>query len=204
MIPHELPPKVTPLTYQSVINSMLLVWEQTGTQPNRAAVRLATAQIAIESGMRACMNYCISGIKSKPNNGVRCWQYFQTSEFWTADEYEHQAALGPNLIEATDKYDGNRRKYLVHPKHPACCFRAFETLDDAMLDHLLYLQHNYPEAWDALLKGYAIWFAHGLRQRGYFTAPERDYLAGERFRLAEEIAAVDEASLVWGDVAEYA
>jgi len=178
---------------------MLLVWEQTGTNPERKTCRLAAAQIAIESGLSSCLNYNISGIKARPNNGKTHWQYFKTTERFSPVQVVAAEKLGPGLVEVIGN-DGDKIKVWIKPKHPYCCFRAFETLNDAMLDHLLTLKNKFPNGWLGLLTGDAGKFAHGLKIDGYYTAKESDYDSGLEWRLKQELASVSDEHLVWGDV----
>lgn len=196
----ELPPLRTPINYPAVINSLLLTWEVTGLSPTKAACRLAAAQIAIESGLSSCWNYNLSGIKSHPNNGKTCWQYFATHELFTEAQVAYAEKVGPGLIQRVGP-KGGKIDIIVHPKHPFCCFRAFESLNDAMSDHLLTLQSRFHLGWEALLTGDPEAFAHGLRQGGYYTALETEYHAGLDWRIAQEIKSVPDDDLVWGDVA---
>jgi hypothetical protein len=196
----ELPPKLTPLTYASVINALLLAWEVTGVNPTRAAVRLATAQIAIESGLTSCQNFNISGIKSRPNNGKTCWQYFATTERFDAAQLAEAQRVGPGLVDVINPNDNGLIRVRVRPKHPYCCFRALEGLDDAMRDHLLTLRDKFPRAWAALQTGDPAQFAHGLKVDRYYTATETAYEQGLEWRLKQELAAVPDSALVWGDV----
>lgn len=194
----ELPSVITPITYQGVINALLLAWEVTGTEPTRAAVRLATCQIAIESGLASCRSYNVSGIKAYPT-GKYDYQFFATTEYYTDAQLADAKRRGP--VEVLGQQTDGRTKVLLRPKHPYCCFRAYETLDSAMRDHLLTLQKTFPHGWTGLLTGDAAKFAAGLRKDCYYTAPQKDYEQGLKWRWSQEIRVVSDNNLVWGDVA---
>lgn len=193
----ELDPKRTPITYNEICNALLLCWEVTGTVPTRRACRLAAAQIAIESGLKSCWNYNISGIKTKPNNGRTHWQFFSTTERFTEEQLIYAQRLSPG-IEIVGPSEG-KTLVKVHPKHPYCCFRAFESLSEAMRDHLLTLQAKFPDGFNGLLTGDPAQFAHGLKKNRYYTAIERVYSSGLSWRLQQVLREVPDTDLVWGD-----
>ena len=94
---------------------------------------------------------------------------------------------------------GLHNVYLI-PRHPWCCFRAFASLDLAMADHLATMQRKFPAGWAGLLTGDPAAFAHGLRQGGYYTATETSYAGGLQWRYAQELKAVPDDNIVWGDI----
>lgn len=193
----ELEPKRTPITYDEICNALLLCWEVTDTVPTRRACRLAAAQIAIESGLKSCWNYNVSGIKAKPNNGRTHWQYFTTTERLSAEAVLY-AQRWPG-IEICGQVEG-LTLVKVHPKHPYCCFRAFESLAEAMRDHLLTLQTKFPDGFKGLLTGDPKAFAHGLKVNRYYTAVEAVYAGGLEYRMREALREVPDGDAVWGDV----
>jgi hypothetical protein len=201
MTARRLEPKRTPLEYPGIINALLLAWEGT---PTRSAVRLAAAQIAIESGLNSCMNFNISGIKAK-QNGATCWQYFSTTEYYTPEQLKDAQAKAipfPNSLKIIGQ-SGTKTKVTLYPDHPACCFRAFESLAEAMADHLAFLRLKFPEGLKGLIEGDAQKFAVGLTygvHGAYFTAPLGEYVAGLKYRYAECLRKVPDSHLVWGDV----
>ncbi len=203
----ELALKRTPLDYESIAGALVLAWSSDSRFDNaypisRKAVRLASAQIAIESGLSSCWNYNLSGMKTSPNNkSGYSWQYFKTRERFTDAQLASAKTLGSvedkGVIEA-----GLHSVYLL-PKHPWCCFRAFESLDAAMLDHLQTLERKFPRGLAGLVLGDAAAFAHGLKQDGYYTATEKSYRDGLGWRYAQELKAVpDNLNIVWGDIPE--
>lgn len=192
----ELPSIVTPITYESVINALLLAWPN-DVDITRAAVRLAAAQIAIESGLSSCRSYNVSGIKARAG-GSYDWQYFSTKEYYTDGQLADAKSKGP--LDVLGVQPDGRTKVMLHPKHPYCCFRAFCDLQTAMADHLATLRTKFPHGWAGMLTGDANNFAIGLHADRYFTAPEKSYADGLRWRWAQEVKAVPDTDLVWGDV----
>lgn len=59
-------------------------------------------------------------------------------------------------------------------------FSAWPSLGDGCQFFVGYLSTRYSEAWTAAVKSDVEAFAAGLRQRGYYTAPEQAYAAGVR------------------------
>lgn len=194
----ELPAKRTPLTYDDICNALVRCWEITDANQTRKACRLAAAQIAIESGLASCWNFNISGIKSKPNNGKTHWQFFTTTERFNDAQLAEAQRRGPG-IEIVGPSEG-LTLVKVHPRHPYCCFRAFESLEAAVLDHLLTLQLKFPAGFKGLMSGDAAAFAHGLKISGYYTATEHAYAAGLEYRLREALREVPDGDAIWGDV----
>jgi hypothetical protein len=194
----ELEPKRTPINYDDICNALLLCWDVTDVNPTRKACRLAAAQIAIESGLSSCWNYNVSGIKAKPNNGKTHWQYFTTTERFTEEQLAYAQRLAPG-IEVVGPSEG-LTLVKVHPKHPYCCFRAFETFPEAMKDHLLTLQVKFPDGFRGLMTGDPAAFAHGLKANRYYTAVEHVYKEGLEWRLRQVLRDVPDSDLVWGDV----
>jgi hypothetical protein len=201
MTTHELPPLRTPLDYVSLCNALLLAWEpeQTGVEPSRAIIELAGAQVGIETGMGSCMNWNLSGIKARAN-GAYCWQYFATKERVDPATASQQQAANPSTIQIVGMEAG-LMKIKVLPKHPWCCFRAYESLKSAVADHLDTMHKHFPRAFEGLLTGNAEQFAHGLKLDRWYTATEQSYEAGLNWRLKQELAVVQNSN-IWGDVPE--
>jgi hypothetical protein len=198
---NELPPLRTPLTYPAIANGLLVAFSALDNMlvVNRRMVRVASCQIAIETGLSSCMNWNLSGMKTSPNNkGGYDWQYFKTRERFTDAQLAAAKQLGP--VEDSGTIEAGLHSIYLLPKHPWCCFRAFESLDVAMLDHLATLRRKFPRGWAGLITGDVEAFAHGLKQDGYYTATEASYAGGIAWRYAQEFKAVPEDDPVWGDV----
>jgi hypothetical protein len=169
----------------------------------RAAVRLVVAQFAVESGMRSCFNYNVSGIKTRPYSTKYDWQFFTTTERFDDARLKEAQRLGPLLVHFVAR-DEKMTTVRLLPKHPWCCFRAFQSLQAAVDDHCVTIRETFgkrePKSLDALLTGDPLAYAHALRVNGYYTAKEDKYVAALQTRLAECAKAVPEDHLVWGDV----
>ena len=61
------------------------------------------------------------------------------------------------------------------PDNPACCFRAFPTLDAGALDYLQTLHRRFQSAWPAVVAGDPARFSHLLKRSRYYTADEAQY-----------------------------
>ena len=198
---HEITPKRTPLTYPLIANGLIVAFSAIDhmLEISHAMVRVASCQIAIETGLGSCMNYNLSGMKTSPNNkGGYDWQYFRTRERFTDAQLASAKALGP--VEDNGAMDAGLHSVYLLPKHPWCCFRAFETLDAAMLDHLQTLRRKFPHGWAGLVSGDVDAFAHGLKQDGYYTATEKSYAGGIAYRYKQEFLAVPDTDPVWGEI----
>jgi hypothetical protein len=200
----ELVPKRTPLEYAALCNAALLALDCMKVRVTQSAVRLVVAQFALESGMRTCFNYNVSGIKTKRGSAKYDWQYFTTTERLEDAQVKLAQSLAPECVHIIAR-EGKMTTVRLTPKHPWCCFRAFQSLQAAVDDHCVTLRDTFgkhePKALDALLTGNPSDYAHALRVNGYYTAKEGAYAAALRTRLAECTAAVPDDHLVWGDVA---
>lgn len=201
MTPRELPLVWHPITCGLLANGAIVALDAMGVSLTRACVRLAVAQMLLETGGRTSPNWCLSGIKTSPRGAQArgcCWQYFSTTEYFTTDQVEVAKKLGPvRIVQAQS--DG-KIKIWVDPKHPYCCFRAYETLEEALADHFTTLQRKFSRGWAGLLAGDARAFVEGLHDDRYYTAPMKDYDYAIRTRLKQEATAISDTDIVWGDI----
>lgn len=184
----------TKVTFPVVINALLYAWP---TDPTRAAVSLAAAQVAVETGLDTCRDFNISGIKARPG-GSYDWQFFDTTEYYTPAQLAEAQRRGPLTI--LFKNTDGRTKVMLHPEHPYCAFRAFHDMQTAVADHLATLQSKFPHGWAGLLTGSPESFAAGLHADHYYTAPESEYAKALRFRLGQERNEIKSDWIGWGDV----
>jgi hypothetical protein len=178
MIPRELPDKKTPLTVIGLAEALLAAWDVTGTTPTRAQLELKVAHVHLETGLKACHNWELGNKKSPVGgNGVRCWQFFPCGEELDVKTAEDAASKSPELILLGKRYTRNGKAMVtvtVKPKHPWCCFRAFESIEDAAKDQMLFTQHR-DAAWQGLLTGDPLEYSKGLHAVKYFTADPAMY-----------------------------
>jgi hypothetical protein len=151
------------------------------------------------------MGYNMAGAKSHPNNGKNHWQFFSTREVFTQAELARCMAIAVDAgaVTIVGKSADGRTDVMLHPKHPWCCFKAFETLSEAVAEQIAFLQEKFPAAWQVLVAGgmpeeYASALRHGVHG-AYFTCLESDYASALHRRLKEVKAATQDAAL-WGDV----
>lgn len=200
----ELEPKRTPLEYPALCNAALFALDCLKAPVTRRAVRLVVAQFALESGMKTCFNFNVSGIKSKRGSAKYDWQYFMTTERLTDEQLHLAQSLVPECVHVVTK-EGKITTVRLTPKHPWCCFRAFQSLQAAVDDHCVTLRDTFgkkePRALEALLTGDPAAYAHALKVNGYYTAKEGEYRFALNVRLKECLAACNDEHLVWGDVA---
>lgn len=171
----ELPSVATPVTLPELANATLLVWDCSGESPSRRAAELFLAHVVHECGLEKCRCFNLGGTKASAG-GRYNWQYFTTREVVPVSEVETELALGAKL-EVLKKYQRNGvevASVFVHPRHRWCCFRAYESLDEASRDQVKLI-HARPAAWAALQTGEPIAYAGALRAAKYFTADPAEY-----------------------------
>jgi hypothetical protein len=173
-------PKKTPLDLSGAAAAMRLALASVlGEQPSAAALALALAKTALETGRwqslwngnwgnikhadtRDGMFTCITLNEVLRENG-------RDVVVWFAPEGRLSAnpAKGGRLVEAPRA---------VPPGHPQTRMRAFATASGGALDYVRFVSGGrYAEAWELLLAGDAAGYVHALKRRGYFTAPEEPY-----------------------------
>jgi len=123
-----------------------------GATPSKASCGVIWAQYALETG-----------------RGKSCWCN-------NIGNVKHVAGDGHDYCMLTGVWEiiGGKR-VTFQPPHPQTCFRAYPSLEAGMREHLDFLQRRYAGAWAEVEKGDARAFAHALKSRGYYTAPEEDY-----------------------------
>jgi flagellum-specific peptidoglycan hydrolase FlgJ len=124
--------------------------------PSRTTILSLMAQWALETG-----------------NGGQCNNYNPAGLKWYAGD-PHDYAVYPT-------------REVVHGQWVtvSLAFKAYPTLEAGLEDYLKLLQGRYGAAWPALVSGDMAAFAHALKQRGYYTAPEAEYAAGLQARFAQ-------------------
>ncbi len=73
-------------------------------------------------------------------------------------------------------------------------FRAYRSAESGAADYLSFVEHRYPQAWQASERGDVDGFVRALKAKGYFTADEAGYAASVRGVLARGFAPAVSAS----------
>ena len=178
----EFADKLTPCTPQEMMDAMYRAWciYMGGPPDNNDALRILLAQWAEETGWgHACHNWNIGNVKASAG-GAQGWQYFKCEEDLEASYAKKLVAADPRHVCITGNF---MRKGVLYattyflPKHSGCCFRAFDTCDQGVLDHIVLLVNNprFSQAWPAVVHGDPAAYAHLLKVAGYYTADESIY-----------------------------
>ncbi|AKU96991.1 hypothetical protein AKJ09_03655 [Labilithrix luteola] len=160
----QVPIKRTPFTTRDYARAVITAWRRLlATMPTKAAVGCLWAQYALETG-----------------RGAACWNN-------NIGNVKHAAGDGFNYIMLPNTWEVvNGVRVTFQPPHPATWFRAFDTLESAMTEHLRLLKEKrYASSWPAIEAGDPDGFARALKAKGYYTAPVEDYAKGLRTFHAE-------------------
>lgn len=117
-------------------------------------IALLLAQIAFETGLGKAMHCWNLGNAKHVSGDGRNWTFFRCNE----------------II--------NGKTVWFDPDHPACCFRAFDSLDEGAVDHLAMLRRNFSRVWPSLLAGDPVAFCADLKAARYYTADQGLYTRG--------------------------
>lgn len=147
--PRFIPDRLTPVSSKE----MLAAFTRAAPELHRASLLTLLAQWALETGSGRSMHLFNAGnIKGKPGGGDgRSWTFFRCNE----------------II--------NGKEVWFDPPHPACCFRAYDTLDEGVADYLATMRKRFASAWPAVEAGDPARFAHLLKVARYYTASEAGY-----------------------------
>lgn len=106
-------------------------------------------------------------------SGVHCWNW----NLGNVKVTQSQVDAGVPWIDLPGTWEVIAGKRVVLPEgHPGRRFRAFDKLDEAMVDHLRMLkERRFKSAWPAVLAGDPDLFARELKAKGYYTAPVEAY-----------------------------
>jgi len=153
----------TPYTIPDVLKSLILAWHNVYNEfPNKESIGVIFSQWSLETGQgKACYNNNLFNVKymnNHPELDSDDIAYFMLPHTW-------------EII--------NGQKVVFEPPHPQTWFRSFDTLDEGVAHHFVFLKtKRYKIAWTAVESGNPAAFAHLLKNGGYYTAPESDYVKG--------------------------
>ena len=153
----------TALEPEEVRQALTAAWlERFGVSPLSDSVSVLLAQIAQETGFRACWNFNLGNVKARPS------------------------AIGPDYCELAGVWEiQNGERIELKMGEPGTQFRAFRTLNEGAAAYLEVLAHRFADAWPAVVAGDPIAFAVALKRAHYYTAPLDDYTRGLSSRFEE-------------------
>lgn len=132
----QVPDQLTPVTPAALYAALHAV----APELSRASLLVLLAQVAEETGWRACHNFNLGNVKHVPGDGHN-YCVFRASEV-------------ENGVE----------------KFFDMAFRAFASLEEGATDYLALLKKRFVSAWPAVLAGDPAAFVHALKLAHYFTA----------------------------------
>jgi hypothetical protein len=153
------PLKRTPIAMSDYCKALLKAWQADLTAlPTKQGAGVLWAQFMMETGGQACWNFNLGNVKVT----------------------QAQVDAGVDWIDLSGTWEVVGGKRVVLPDgHPGRRFRAYETLAEAMREHLRFLRNKrYAVAWPAVEAGNPDVFARRLKIAGYYTAPADQYAAG--------------------------
>lgn len=156
----------TPFGISDFTKALIYAWYQIyNALPTREQIAVIFSQWALETGLgSSCWNFNIGNIKAvdAPDQTIT---YCMLENVW-------------EIV--------NGKKVMFQPPNPATWFRAFDTLDAGVAFQLAFLRNKrYHVAWSAVEQGNPALFAHLLKEAGYYTAPEADYVRAMQYHFAQ-------------------
>lgn len=154
------------------------LWNET---PSTRSTLLLAAHYSLESGGgRSCMNYNIGNKKAKPDGGWGDFTFFTTWELVDESQAARDEAVNSDAAPCrrVSTNPNGTVKMVYSPNHPACCFRAYDSLDSGVADYLTGLKKRFSLAWDQVIAGDPVAFSHALKVQHYYTALESEYRLG--------------------------
>jgi hypothetical protein len=152
----------TKTSLSEMTTAMVLGWKSAfGTTPKKESIGVLLSQWSLETGA-----------------GASCW-CFNIGNYKSGDitlDYPDQQYYC-ELSGVWEIINGVR---VVLPKSdPGSRFRAFLSLDDGVAFYLKSLRFKrYAASWEFVEAGSVEGFAHSLKMKRYYTAPEADYIKG--------------------------
>lgn len=144
---------------QDLIKAFVGAWiELYGKTPTKESIGVLFAQNSLETG----------STKSMWNNNIGNVKYIPKS----TDDESIEYFMLPNTWEIIAG-----KKIVFSPPNPQTWFRSFPTLEKGVAHHFKFLKNGrYLTSWTAIEAGDPALFAHLLKLKGYYTAPEADYV----------------------------
>jgi len=183
--PTFIPAQKTVVTPSEVADALVDAWRlRFGKDPRRESLLVLLAQWAFETGRGKSMwNYNMGNQKGKPDGSDGCsWTFFACNELLPVKQANALFAKagprrdgGPGNNVAITATKGDTATVWFYPDHPACCFRAYRTLQGGAVDYLKLLHKRFASAWPAVEAGDPAQFSKLLKAARYYTAEEEHY-----------------------------
>ena len=183
--PRFIPAERTPATPEQVYAALAKAWkEKFATDASRASLCVLLAQWALETGRgKAMWNFNIGNQKGKiDGSDGRSWTYFACNEILPTKMANAMLAKagarrdgGPGNNVVITSSNGETSTVWFYPDHPACCFRAYDSLDEGAVDYLALLHRRFASAWPAVIEGDPGKYSRLLKAARYYTADEDHY-----------------------------
>jgi len=157
----------TPYAIADMVKALITTWYKIyNAYPSKESIGVIFSQWSLETGQgKSCYNnnfFNVKYVSKNPDLDSDNVKYFMLPNTW--------------------EIDSSGQKVIYQPPHPQTWFLAFDTLDDCMQYQFdLLMNKRYKEAWTAVESGNPAAFAHLLKLKGYYTAPESDYVKGLNF-----------------------
>jgi hypothetical protein len=181
IMPQELPAQKTLVTAAQMFDALHSAWVGfLRGEPKKESLCLLVAHWAFETGLGHGMwNFNIGNVKSREGDG-RDYTFFACTE--NMDVNTANVLVEKLGSQAQVQYvRGTVATVKFFPKHPACRFRAFASLDLAATDYIELLTERFSDenqekdAWHWVVQGDPAAFSHALKLKGYYTGDEATY-----------------------------
>jgi hypothetical protein len=171
----ELPAERTPIEVGELLVLFRGAWESYLSEvPKKESLLVLLAQWALETGHgKSVWNHNLGNVKATVT-GLSDYCFFACNEILSTKRAEQYQSASPSTAKIT-KRAGDKCVIWFYPKHPACCFRAFTTIELGVVDHFNTMCRRFASAWPFVVKGDPAGFSHALKLAGYYTADEREY-----------------------------
>lgn len=193
-MPQQVEVKRTVVSMRDYARAVLKAWKaDSGEYPSKKSVAVLYAQYMIETGGRACWNWNIGNVKHVAGDG---YDWIALSGVWEGVAPFVAAALiarGDAVLDTNEDHikavGKSRTSVIFRTGHPASLFRAYPSLDQAMMKHLKLLKGRFGLCWPDVVEGDYQGFAYTLKAGpdgklntadDYFTAQAEAYAAGMR------------------------
>lgn len=183
--PRFIPAQRIPASIPEVYAALQKAWEKKlGAPGDKNSVCILLAQWAFETGRgKAMWNFNLGNQKGRPDGSDgRSWTFFACNEILPdklAQSYLAKAGQrrdgGPGLDTVITSSSNGNSTVWFYPNHVACCFRAYDTLQEGADDYFDLIYKRFASCWPAVVAGDPAQFSHLLKKARYYTADESHY-----------------------------